>query len=90
MLTETLDEAFANRGGYQALGVVSYELLPQLNRFEPSFVEAVLPDSEQVPHDVIALADGAAVVHATGDEYRQVGEAARCRDGVMTVIGATA
>ena len=86
LLTETLDEVFANRGEYEALGVVGYEILPHLNRFEPSFVETVRRYSERVPHDVIALADGAAVLHATGEEYRSVGQAARFRNGVITVI----
>lgn len=90
LLTETLDEVFSTRGEYEALGVVSYEILPHLNRLEPSFVETVRRYSERVPHDVIALADGAALVHATGDEYRSVGRAARFRNGVMTVIEAAA
>jgi len=86
LLTVTLDEVFATRGEYEALGFVGYEILPHLNRLEPSFVETVRRYSERVPHDIIALADGAAVVHAVADEYRLVGQAARFRNGEMTMI----
>ena len=90
LLTVTLGEVIAAHGEYEALGVVGYEILPHLNRLEPSFVEIVRHYSEWVPHDIIALADGAAAMHATGDEYRLVGQAARFRNGEMTVIEAAA
>jgi len=90
LLTEAFDEVVATRGEYEALGVVGYELLPHLNRFEPSFVETVRRYSERVPHDVIALADGAALVHASGDEYQPIGQVVRFRHGVMTAIEAAA
>jgi hypothetical protein len=41
------------------------------------------------PNDIIALADGAAVVYETDDEYQSVGQVARFRKGVMTVIEAS-
>jgi peptidase E len=84
LLGETLDDVAANRGECEGLGVVGYELLPHLNRFEPSFIETVRQYSRRVPHDVLALADGAAVVHAARDEFRAVGRVARFRNGAIT------
>jgi len=86
LLTTPLEEVFANRGDYEALGFVGYELLPHLNRFEPPFLETVRLYSQRVAHDVIALADGAAVLHTSGEDYRCVGQAARFRKGVMAPI----
>lgn len=90
LLTSPLEEVVAHRGEYEALGIVDYEVLPHLNRFEPSFLETVRGYSERVPHDVLALADGAAVVYGGGDVYRCVGRAVRFRQGVMAPIGAAA
>jgi len=88
LLTTTLEEVFANRGEYEELGVVSYELLPHLNRFKPPFLETVRRYSERVAHDVIAIADGAAVLHTStrGNDYRCVGQAVGFRNGVMAPI----
>jgi peptidase E len=82
----TVDDVFARRSEYEALGVVAYELLPHLNRFEPAFLEKVRQYSERVACDVLALADGAAVLHSSRDDYRCVGQAAIFRQGVMTPI----
>jgi len=57
-----------------------------LNRLEASFLETVRRYSERVGHDVIALADGAAVLHTGGDDYTCVGEAALFRQGARTPI----
>jgi peptidase E len=86
LLTVPLDEVVMNRSEYEALGVVNYEILPHLNRFESSFLETVRRYSEQVPHDVIALADAAALLYEGGDRYRCVGQAVRCCNGIMTPI----
>ena len=90
LLTAALDEVFENRGEYEALGVVDYEILPHLNRFEPSFLEVVRHYSERVDHDVIGLADGAAVLHRSSDNYWCVGQATRFHSGVLTAIETTA
>ena len=86
LLTSALDEVLANRSEYTALCVVDYEILPHLNRFDPLFLEMVRRYSERVAHDVIGLADGAAILHRSGDDYWCVGQATRCRSGVMTLI----
>lgn len=86
LLTTTLEAVFENRDEYEALDVVGYEILPHLNRFQPSFLETVRRYSEQVDHDVIGLADGAAVLHQSRDNYWCVGQATRFHSGVMTPI----
>ncbi len=90
LLNVALDEVFENRSEYEALGIVDYEILPHLNRFEPSFLEIVRRYSERVDHDVIGLADGAAVLHRSSDNYRCVGKATRFHKGVMTPIDTAA
>ena len=90
LLNVALDEVFENRSEYEALGIVDYEILPHLNRFEPSFLEIVRRYSERVDHDVIGLADGAAVLHRSSDNYRYVGKATRFHKGVMTPIDTAA
>ena len=84
LLTTTVEEVMSHRDDYEALGVVGYEILPHLNRLETSFLEAVRHYSERVPHDVIALADGAAVLHTGRDDYRCVGQAVRFRNGIRS------
>jgi dipeptidase E len=84
LLNVALDEVIENRSEYEAIGVVDYEILPHLNRFEPSFLEIVRRYSEFVECDVIGLADGAAVLHRSNDNYRCVGKATRFHKGVMT------
>ena len=88
--TAPLDEVFENRDEYEALGVVDYEILPHMNRFEPSFLEIVRRYSERVDHDVIGLADGAAVLHRSSDNYWCVGQATRYHGGVVTPIDTAA
>jgi peptidase E len=80
----TLDEVFAERSKYAGLAVVGYELLPHVNRFPSAFLETVRQYSARVDYDVIALADGAAVLHTSRDTYHCVGQAARFRKGVVT------
>jgi peptidase E len=86
LLTAALDEVVASRGEFEALGFVDYEILPHLNRLEAPFLETVRRYSERIPHDVIALADGAAVLHEGSADYRCVGRAAKYRHGVVTPI----
>jgi peptidase E len=86
----TIDDVCASRGEYEALGVVAYDLLLHLNRFESAFLEKVRQYSERVDRDIVALADGAAVLHSSRDDYQCVGQAAIFRQGVMTSLNAAA
>lgn len=86
LLNEALEAVLENRDDYEALAIVDYEILPHLNRFQPSFLETVRRYSEQVHHDVIGLADGAAVLHQGRDSYWCAGQATRFHSGVVTPI----
>jgi peptidase E len=90
LMTVPLDEVLATHREYEALGFVNYEILPHANRLEPSLLETVRLYSEHVTHDVLALADGAAVLHTGSSEYRCVGQASRFRRGIVTSIGSAA
>jgi dipeptidase E len=85
-----IDDVYASRGEYEALGLVEYELLPHLNRLDPGFLEKVRQYSERVDHDIVALTDGAALLHSSRDDYQCVGQAAIFRKGVMAPIGGAA
>jgi len=86
LVNEPLDAVIATRGDYEGLGIVGYEVLPHLDRHEPPFLEAVRRYSERIAHDVIALADGAAVLHGGDEHYECVGRVVRYRQGVATEI----
>lgn len=86
LVAEPLDQVFADHREYEGLNFVGYEFLPHLNRLESSFLDKVRGYSERLTHDIIALADGAAVLHTTSDDFQCVGEAARFRSGVMMPI----
>lgn len=82
----TIDDVLANRAAYTALGVVTYEIVPHLNRCEPTFLEQVRCYSERVDHDVIGLADGAALLHTSQTDYQCVGQVQRFRKGVVNAM----
>jgi dipeptidase E len=82
-----LDDVLATHSSYAALEVVEYELLPHLNRLAPAFVEGVRRYSESMPHDIVAMADGAALVYEKSDVYRAVGRVVRFRQGEAREIG---
>jgi peptidase E len=58
----SLEEVLSSRDAWAGFGLVGYELLPHLNRLSPEAIELVLRYSERVPHPVLALPDGSAVV----------------------------
>jgi peptidase E len=90
LLTVPFDEVLAERGEYEALGIVEYEILPHLNRLEPSFLDLVRRYSERVAHDVIALADGAVLLYTHSNSYKCLGRVVRFCNGVVTEIGVAA
>ena len=87
LLSAAVDTVVAERSDYCGLGLVDYELLPHLNRLDQAFIARVQRYSERVPCDIVALEDGAAIVH-TDDGARCIGRAVRFRDGVRSVIEA--
>lgn len=90
LLSTSLDEVIAAHSEYNALGIVMYEILPHLNRLEPSFLEVVQRYSERLDYDVVALADGAALLCTDSDNYRCIGRAIRFRNGIASEIGRAA
>jgi hypothetical protein len=86
LLVLPLEEVLAARGEYEALGAADCEVLPHLNRHDPPFLETVRRYSEHVPHDIVALADGAALLCSADGELRCAGAAVRFRGGVSTPL----
>jgi peptidase E len=64
LLTCDLEEVLEGLTGYEGLHVVPHEILPHLNRHDESFLEKVRLYSEAIPHGILALADGAGIIHA--------------------------
>lgn len=59
-------EVVADLTGHEGLGMVPYEILPHLNRHDDTFLERVRRYSNSIPHSILALADGAAIVYVDG------------------------
>jgi peptidase E len=78
---ESLEDVLAARGRFDALGMVRYELLPHLHRWDAAFIAIVCRYSQGIEHDVLALADGAAIFHAADDAVDTVGMIRRYRNG---------
>jgi hypothetical protein len=79
----TIDSVVAERADHAGLGLAELELLPHLNRLEAPFLERVRRYSEVVSTDIVALADGAALLVAEGDT-RHSGEVVVFRGGVQS------
>jgi dipeptidase E len=88
LLSTSLDKVLADHHQYEALGIVEYEILPHFDRLESSFLEKVCSYSEQLGHDVIGLADGAALLYMNTDDYSCAGQVTRFRKGEVQLIGA--
>jgi dipeptidase E len=86
LLNTTIDDVLANRAAYEALGLVTYEILPHLNRCEPAFLEQVRRYSARVNHDIIGLADGSALLHTSQADYQCIGHVQRFRKGVVSTM----
>src|SRR5262245_4629999 len=86
LLATPVDVVVDEHAAYAGLGVARYELLPHVNTLDPAFVDKVQRYSERVPCDIVALEDGAAILHESGRRFRCVGRAVRFRDGVAAAI----
>lgn len=73
----TFADAVASRDALAAMNLVDYELLPHANRFAGSLAGQLADYAVRVDCDVIALDDGAAVIHSTAFDCRYIGAAAR-------------
>ena len=86
LLSGTVDDVVGAHADYEGLSIVGYEILPHLNRLDAPFLERVRRYSELLPHDVIALEDGAAMIHAGVGSPRCTGRAVRFRRGIESSI----
>jgi peptidase E len=78
---EPLEDVLATRDRFNALGAVSYELLPHLHRWDSGLLAKVRGYSQGVDHDIVGLADGGAVFHEGDDVVESVGAITRYRKG---------
>ena len=85
-----VDGVMATRDEFSGLNLVSFELLPHLNRHDPAFLEKVRRYSERIPNDIVALDDGAAILSDRDGGVRCVGTGARYRRGVQGPFGSDA
>ena len=88
LISTPLDKVLAERHEFDALAIVDYEILPHANRQESSFLEKVRRYSEHIDHDVMGIADGAALLYANTDDYLCVGQVTRFRKGEVHLIEA--
>jgi peptidase E len=68
-----LDATLEEMKQWRSMGLVSYELLPHLNRFDDEFVKEVRRYSAHVDHDIVALRDGVAVMHDEHNDRTPIG-----------------
>jgi peptidase E len=83
--TSTVDEVLEHHARYEGLGIVPFEVLPHLNRHDDIFLEKVRLYSKFIPHSILALADGAAVVYVDGAPTI-TGQAVRFLHGVRQEV----
>lgn len=79
VMTSPLSEVLAERGRYDALGAVSYEVLPQADRCDAATLEGVRRYAEGAGVDVVALSAGAALLVTDRDTFEAVGGVTRLR-----------
>ena len=77
LLANSVEDVIAQRDAYEAIGIVNYELLPHLNCHTAEFLESVKRYSERVQHEIIAINDGAALLHDGSSEFQCDGRAMR-------------
>ena len=82
LLSVPLERVVSEHASFGALRLADLEILPHLDRHEPSFVELVRRYSAAIGHDVVGLADGAAVV-CDGDLRHYGGHTVCYRQGAV-------
>lgn len=69
----TFSDAVASHDALTATGLLDYEMLPHANRFGVTVIEQLGEYARRVACDVIALNDGAAIIHTTATDYGCIG-----------------
>ena len=90
LMSHSIDEVVSAHAGFEGLGLVDYELLPHMNRHDAEFEAKVRRYSERMPHDIVALVDGAVVFANAETECHCCGGGMRYRRGVRGEIGTAA
>jgi peptidase E len=86
LVAESLEDTLQTRDQYNGLGFASYEVLPHLNRFDDAFKSKVREYSQAIPHEIIALNDGAAIIHTSPHSFHPIGSAVRIRGGSLSEL----
>ena len=86
LLTQSVEKVAADHSAYAALGLVEYELLPHLNRLDEEFLVKVRRYSEVVSSDIVALEDGAAMIHENDGSVSCIGRGVRFRGGRQVAV----
>ncbi len=84
LLSSDVDAVVSGRDQFDGIGLARCELLPHMNRHDAAFLEKVRQYSARVPHEIVALADGAVAFCADDGECRCSGESARYHHGVRS------
>ena len=88
LLSHPVEAVTADHPAHLALAIVPYELLPHLNRLDQDFLAKVQRYSETISSDIVALEDGAAMIHFDDGDAACIGRGVRFRGGKPTPIGA--
>lgn len=83
LLSCPLERVVSEHASFGALGLAGFEILPHLDRHAPSFVELVRRYSAAIGHDVVAMADGAAVVCDDSEARHCSGQVVSYRRGAV-------
>jgi len=90
LLAEDVASVLGGQGPAQTAGLVPYEFLPHLNRLSSEFLEKVRAYSTGTSSDLIAVPDGAALIHHSAEEYYIIGNGLKFVKGRATIIGPAA
>ena len=86
LLAQSVETVAAEHPGYAALGLVEYELLPHLNGLDEEFLAKVRRYSESLSSDIVALEDGAAMIHESNGKVSCIGRGVRFRAGRQVAV----
>ena len=79
--TESVDDVLATRGRFDAIGAVSFEVLPHANRWDEALRVKVQQYSAAVDSDIVAMDDGGAVLASASAGVEHVGTVTIYRRG---------
>jgi peptidase E len=80
---ESVSDVVATRARFDALGGVDYELLPHAGTWDEAFMNKLRAYSDAIDSDIVALADGAAMIHSLEGAVQPVGSIIRYRKGTI-------